>query len=71
MAPEHQAPELTVATCCPICDRDIEIGLEGRPSADRLRPVTIACPYCGESASIETGRRLLWVATATKDEPPS
>lgn len=59
--------ELTIETSCPACDRAIELAVEWRPSADRLQPVTICCPYCRKVASIDTARRVLWVATA--DEP--
>lgn len=57
------AEELTITTSCPACDRAFEVALELRPSADRVQPVTIVCPYCWKEARIDTSRRLLWVAT--------
>jgi endogenous inhibitor of DNA gyrase (YacG/DUF329 family) len=56
--------ELIITTSCPACDRAFEVAFELRPSADRVQPVTIGCPYCGKEGRIDTSRRLLWVATA-------
>jgi hypothetical protein len=53
---------VTVSTHCDDCGGALELAFELRPSADRLRPVVLTCPYCGEQAHMQTARRLLWVA---------
>ena len=53
---------VTVLTHCSDCGGALELAFELRPSAPRLRPVVLTCPYCGEQAHMETARRLLWVA---------
>ena len=53
---------VTVMTHCSECGGALELAFELRPSATRLRPVVLTCPYCGEQEHMQTARRLLWVA---------
>jgi hypothetical protein len=60
-------PGVTVSTHCSDCGGALELAFELRPSRNRLRPVVLTCPYCGEQAEMQTARRLLWVAQFDSD----
>ena len=63
----HVPAGITVATHCAECSGALELAFELRPSADRVRPVILTCPYCGGEAQMRTARRLLWVAELIDD----